>query len=326
MRWTPALGLMAPVALLLLHCGTSSPSANDDPVALPSRTTPDAATDAPAADAADAAPDTPAAACDPTKPFGAPVRIADFDAASANTSPRLSPDELTMYFTTTTATTNSDLMMAARATNTAPFGSVVRLPQSTAGAENDPMASADGLTLWFHSIRNGSADLFFATRASTGVDFGAAALVPTVNQGNTIEANAYFRGSASELWFVSERMGSELLDIYVSRRTGLTFDTPTRIAELSSASDEFLPQPSEDGLTVIFASNRPGGQGNDDLWIAHRASDTALWDSPAPLTELNSASTDQPGWLSADGCRIWFSSGRETSNTTQQLFYAERPR
>jgi Tol biopolymer transport system component len=231
-----------------------------------------------------------------------------------------------MYFTTTTATTSSDLMMAARATKTAPFGGVTRLPQSTAGAENDPMASADGLSLWFHSIKNGSADLFLATRTSTSVDFGAAALVPTVNQGTTIEANAYFRSAASELWFVSERPGSQLLDIYVSKRTGLTFATPARIAELSSAADEFLPQPSEDGLTVIFASDRAGGQGKDDLWIARRAIDTALWGSPEPLTELNSATTDHPGWLSADGCRIWFSSGRETNDARQQLFYAERPR
>jgi Tol biopolymer transport system component len=323
MRWTPALGLVAPLALLLLHCGTSGPSANDEPIPLPSRTTPDAAP--PPEDAADAADAAPAAACDPTKPFGAPVRIADFDAASANTSPRLAPDELTMYFTTTTATTSSDLMVATRPTTSAPFGNVTRLPQSTAGAENDPMASADGLTLFFHSIRNGSADLFFATRMSTGVDFGAAALVPTVNLGN-IEANAYLRSSAGELWFVSERSGSELLDIYVSKRTGLTYATPTRIAELSSAADEFLPQPSEDGLTVIFASDRTGGLGKDDLWIARRASDTALWDPPAPIAELNSAHNDQPGWLSADGCRIWFSSERETNGAHQQLFYAERAR
>ena len=32
------------------------------------------------------------------------------------------------------------------------------------------------------------------------------------------------------------------------------------------------------------------------------------------------------GWLSADGCRIWFSSGRETADDHQQIFFAERPR
>ena len=145
----------------------------------------------------------------------------------------------------------------------------------------------------------------------------------------TIEANAYFRSSGSELWFVSERAGSQLLDVYVSTRTGtspLSFAEPTRIAELSSAADEFLPQPSEDGLTVILASDRAGGLGKQDIWIARRTSTTVPFEAPVALAELNSQSTDQPGWLSADGCRSWFSSGRLTSDARQQIFFAQRPK
>src|SRR5205823_5944074 len=113
--------------------------------------------------------------------------------------------------------------------------------------------------------------------------------------------------------------------IYTSIRTGNTFSDPTLHAELSSASDEFCPQPSEDGLTIILASDRAGGKGKQDIWIAHRATTSAKFGAPVPITEINSAETDEPGWLSADGCRIWFSSGRETADARQQIFFAERP-
>src|SRR6185295_13854180 len=105
------------------------------------------------------------------------------------------------------------------------------------------------------SLRNGSADIFLATRTSTTLPFGAAVSIPTVNQAGTIEAQAYFRAAANELWFVSERPGSTLLDVYVAKRKGASFGLPARIDELSSPGDELLPQPSEDGLTVIFASD-----------------------------------------------------------------------
>jgi hypothetical protein len=76
---------------------------------------------------------------------------------------------------------------------------------------------------------------------------------------------------------------------------------------------------------MLFASDRDGGAGKMDLWIARRASTAAPFAPPTPLTELNSPNVDQAGWLSADGCRIWFSSGRATADLRQQIFFAQRP-
>jgi Tol biopolymer transport system component len=324
---------LARLALVTLFVGifvqckkSSSPAEDDTPIPNPERMLPDADVEEAAPPPTDSGSDTSPPTCDRTQPFGKPVRVAELDANGAFTHPRLSPDELTMYFTQTTATTSSDLVMAVRASKSAPFGAPTVLPQSTMDAENDPSVGADNLTLWFHSTRSGSsADIFFATRTATMGPFGTAAVVPTVNGDMTIEATPYFRSAANELWFVSERTGSQLLDIYVSTRTGDTFSDPLRNEELSSASDELLPQPSEDGLTVILASDRTGGQGKQDIWIAHRATTSAKFDVPVALTEINSDQTDEPGWLSADGCRIWFSSGRETADAHQQIFFAKRP-
>jgi hypothetical protein len=323
------LGFVAPalLALVLVRCAESSPSA-PAPADVPLPPRGDADTDPSDAAVApgDGGPDAGPPACDTTKPFGAAVRVADFEALAHRASPHLSADELTIYFTTTSPANSSELTMAVRPSKSAPFAGETVLPQSTVNSENDPTVGADDLSLWFFSLRNGSADLFFATRTSPMMPFGVATAVPVVNGGTTIEATPYFRTAGSELWFVSERADSALLDVYLSKRVDGAFGVPTRVVELSSAGDEFAPQPSEDGLTLILGSDRAGGKGKEDLWISRRASVAVPFDAPTPLTEINSSSGDQPGWLSADGCRIWFSSGRETADDHQQIFFAERPR
>ncbi len=328
--WLAAAGASGSLALVLLHCGSTGATDGGDDVPLPSRvdvidsgvTTDATSADADAATTADAR----VASCDPSKPFGTAVRVADFDANAARATPRLSPDELTIYFTSNGADAGADLSMAVRSSTSSPFGGETILPQSTASNDNDPMVSADQLSLWFHSNRNGTADIFVATRASASGPFGAAATILGVDQPTTNENHAYFRGAGSELWFISDRAGGAgAFDIYVAKRMGKAFAAPVRVPELSSAAQDWQPQPSEDGLTMLFASDREGGAGKMDLWIAHRSSVTAPFGAPSVLTELNSPSVDQAGWLSADGCRIWFSSGRATSDALQQIFFAKRP-
>jgi hypothetical protein len=155
--WLAAIGACGPLALLLLQCGGGdAPSAGDD-IALPPRVDGggsddgSATADAPPSDASTFAPDAPRPRCDLTKPFGAPVRLADFDAKSARATPRLTPDELAIYFTTNGADAGSDLSMATRASTAAPFAGETILAQSTPSNDNDPMVSADQLSLWFHS-------------------------------------------------------------------------------------------------------------------------------------------------------------------------------
>ncbi len=331
LRRSARFALVAPLAFLVLHCTSNGDAGSDDDLpTLPVRKDsggggvnepPD-----PDPDPEDGGSETSVPSpCDVTKPFGAPVRLQDFDATAHRASPRLSADELTIYYTTNSTTDSSQLTMASRASKSGPFAGETILPQSTVDAENDPSVGGDGLTLWFHSLRNGSADIFFATRAAPTGPFGAAIVVPMVNGATTIEATPYFRSTTNDLYFVSERTGSVLLDVFVSKKSGSAFSTPVLVPELSSAGDEFSPMVTEDGLTAIFGSDRAAGKGKEDLWIAHRASDTVPFSVPSPLTELNSSSTDQPGWISADGCRIWFSSGRDTADARQQIFYATRP-
>ena len=64
-------------------------------------------------------------------------------------------------------------------------------------------------------------------------------------------------------------------------------------SELNTPFQDGCPIQSPDGLSLYMASNRPGGQGLLDIWIAHRESTDDPWGAPENLGEpVNSAADD----------------------------------
>ena len=47
---------------------------------------------------------------------------------------------------------------------------------------------------------------------------------------------------------------------------------PGTDSAINTAFQDGCPAPSKDGLSLYMASNRPGGQGGLDIWVAHRES------------------------------------------------------
>ena len=52
---------------------------------------------------------------------------------------------------------------------------------------------------------------------------------------------------------------------------------------LNTASNDGCPILSPDGLSLYMATNRPGGYGGQDIWVAHRDSVTSGWGAPENL-------------------------------------------
>jgi hypothetical protein len=64
-------------------------------------------------------------------------------------------------------------------------------------------------------------------------------------------------------------------------------------SELNTPSLDGCPIQAPDGLSLYMASNRPGGKGGLDIWVATRASTSAPWGAPVNLGEpVNSAADD----------------------------------
>lgn len=54
-------------------------------------------------------------------------------------------------------------------------------------------------------------------------------------------------------------------------------------SELNTPFNDGCPYQSPDGLTLYMASNRLGGLGGQDIWVAHRASEDDPWGAPENL-------------------------------------------
>lgn len=80
---------------------------------------------------------------------------------------------------------------------------------------------------------------------------------------------------------------------------------------VNSSSIDAGPALSKDGLTLYFHSNRPGGAGQTDLWVAQRARADLPWETPRNLGAIvNSAAFDNVPVLSRDEHWLFFHSDR----------------
>jgi Tol biopolymer transport system component len=80
---------------------------------------------------------------------------------------------------------------------------------------------------------------------------------------------------------------------------------------INSSFNEGNPAISKDGLSLYFASNRPGGIGGNDIWVAHRDSLDSPWSSaPLNLGSINTIFNEVAPALSRDEHYLFFVSNR----------------
>jgi Tol biopolymer transport system component len=137
-----------------------------------------------------------------------------------------------------------------------------------------PAISADGLSLVFCSNRPdgiGKTDLWMTRRSTTDDPWSEPVnLGPPVNSPD-VEATPSISADGLLLFFQSNRPGGYGggADIWVTRRktTDDPWSEPVNLGPVVSTwGFDGNPSISADGSTLYFASNRPGGHGDEDLW------------------------------------------------------------
>jgi len=93
---------------------------------------------------------------------------------------------------------------------------------------------------------------------------------------------------------------------------------------INSAATEQHPALSPDGLSLVFSSDRPGGAGGFDLWVARRASTTSAWGSPVAITALNSSSSEFAPAFDPTGQWLFFGSERDGGCGGRDLWLSYR--
>jgi len=117
-------------------------------------------------------------------------------------------------------------------------------------------------------------------------------------------------------------------DIWVCTRSSRneSFSSPEHLGPIvNSRADEAGPSLADDGLTLLFASERPGGYGGSDIWMSTRASPNAPWGHPVNLGPMvNTSESDGGPDLSADGLALVFESRRTVSHGLGDLWISTR--
>ncbi len=93
-------------------------------------------------------------------------------------------------------------------------------------------------------------------------------------------------------------------------------------SEVNTTASDGCPMQSPDGLSLYMASNRPGGLGGLDIWVATRASADDGWGAPVNLGEpINSTANDFcPTPVRGNG--LFFVSTRGGSCGMGDIFFA----
>jgi len=223
----------------------------------------------------------------------------------------LSKDEKTLYFTSNRTGSiggSEDIWVSRRKDRNAPWREPFNLGSAinTAAMERVRSFSDDGRVLLFQSDRVpggfGLTDIWAIVRKDLNNDFdwgepinlGSAINTPSTE----LAANYLFadNGRIQKLFFSSSKPGGfGGPDIYESTISDLGFEPPVNVFELNSPSIETCFWVRDDGLEILFSSNRPNITGDNqqhDIWVATRASPYQIWSAPERL----GPNVNVPGW------------------------------
>ncbi len=198
---------------------------------------------------------------------------------------------------------------------------------NTSSDETFPSVTPDGLTMYFISNRvggTGDFDLWRATRLTTSASFGSPANLGDGVNTEFAETTPSVSLDGLSIYFASDRPGGNgALDLYVATRDQVT-DTDGAVvpfgnvsnlgSEINSEFNEHGVSISSDELSIYFASDRPGGLGGLDIFVATRdrkVDDDGVavaFENPVNLgAVVNSSADDAFPSISADGTTLFFS-------------------
>lgn len=158
-----------------------------------------------------------------------------------------------------------------------------------------PTLTPDGQTMIFAAYQHeaggsGRTDLYMSKRKegywTQGINLGS-----SVNS-DSWDSQASLSSDGQILYFASDRPGGKGgTDLYRCRWLGDRWSAPEPLTELNTEYDEITPSIAPDNKTLYFASNRPGGVGGYDIYVARLQG--TRFSSPQNIgAPINSASDD----------------------------------
>ena len=216
-----------------------------------------------------------------------------------------------------------DALVADAMPPTGPFGSAAPITEINLGGPADDVTLTGDLTeMYFNSNRApnaGGEDIWVATQNNIG-DWTMLAPVTPLNTGGDDATPEVMRDGLT-MYFVTGG-SSGMKDVFLATRADRAspWGGKTEIFELSTPADESGPTLTPDGLTMYLSTN---ANGDDDLFVSTRSSTTSPWETPTPVTGINTAANDAEPFINGSNTLLLFASDRDGN---YDLFMARRAR
>jgi len=197
--------------------------------------------------------------------------------------------------------------------------------------EYSPTLTADEYTLIFTrkiptEDRPGHSEMFqedfFISRRSYDQWLSAENLGSPINTGRNEGAQSLTPDGQHLFFTACNRPGGfGSCDIYYSQWMGHDWSTPQNLGHtINSHVWDSQPSVSSDGLRLFFASARPGGLGEMDLWYSKK-NDSGEWGVPQNLgATINTSGREMSPFIHADGKTLYFASNGHTGMGGLDLF------
>ena len=191
--------------------------------------------------------------------------------------PSISAEGLTLVFQSDRpgGAGKDDLWMSSRNSLTHPWSSPTSLSINSEKFDGTPFITPDARSLYFSSGRGRDGqglDLWLCSRDSKSEPW-----TEPVNLGATVnstmsESSPWLSDDGLTLLFaVFPRGESFSIDLWMTRRRSVEdpWEEPISLGpRINTSNVEDTPSLSADGRTLYFASDRPGGQGESDIWTS----------------------------------------------------------
>jgi outer membrane protein OmpA-like peptidoglycan-associated protein/Tol biopolymer transport system component len=199
---------------------------------------------------------------------------------------------------------------------------------NTPADEYLPSLTADASMLVFTRRDNEYDENFYASLSDTAGRWTKAYPIDAVNTSDNEGAEAI---SADGSWLVftacnrKDDNSQGNCDLYWSQQKGDTWTKPQPFsATINSKAWDAQPCISADGKFLFFSSERPGGQGGRDLWVANREKG-GKWALPTNLgAAVNSPYDEQCPFIHPDGQTLYFTSNGLPGMGNNDLYFSRK--
>ncbi|MCS7027130.1 MAG: OmpA family protein [Bacteroidia bacterium] len=191
-----------------------------------------------------------------------------------------------------------------------------------------PALTADERRIFFTTRREGEKDpytghyyeeIFYADKdPKTGEWKPAKNIGKTINAGHKNESAVSVSLDGSTLYIYDER------DLYYCTLKGNEWSKPEPLKEINTKHWETHCAISADGTELFFTSDRPGGYGGLDIYVAKKQPD-GKWGQIQNLgPNINTEFDEEAPFIHYDGVTLYFSSRGHNSMGGYDIFYATR--